>query len=143
MNVGDLMTRAVEFIAPDATIQDAAVLMAELGVGALPVGGPDAIQGILTDRDIFYRVVARGESNTATRVRDVMSKTVFTCREDDSIATVLDLMGARNIRRLPVVNADGAVTGWVTLADIARRLLLDTGTMQKSLQELSEAPAAA
>jgi CBS domain-containing protein len=141
MNVGDVMTREVEFVAPDATIQEAAVLMAEIGVGALPVGGPEALRGILTDRDIFYRVVARGESNTATRVRDVMSATVFTCREDDAIATVLDVMGARNVRRLPVVDADGKVTGLVTLADIARRLLLETGTMQRALEELSAAPA--
>lgn len=139
MNVGDLMTRDVEFIAPHATVQEAAELMAEIDVGALPVGSADAVKGVLTDRDIIYRVVARGASNATTTVREAMSTTIFSCREDDSLETALDLMGAHNIRRLLVLDQGGRLAGWVTLADIARRLLLDTGTMQKSLQELSAA----
>jgi CBS domain-containing protein len=79
MLVSDIMATAVEFAAPDDTIQEAAALMGELDVGALPVGAADDLQGVLTDRDILFRVVAEGRDNAALRVREVMSRRVFTC----------------------------------------------------------------
>lgn len=138
MLVADLMSRDVEFVSRNATVQDAAVLMGELDVGALPVGGPESLEGILTDRDILYRVVAQGLDSSRVRVGEVMSRTVFSCREEDPLETVVDLMGARGVRRLPVVNAASQVTGWITLADISRRVLLDSGTMRAALGELAQ-----
>ncbi|WP_448203278.1 CBS domain-containing protein [Azospirillum sp. sgz302134] len=137
MLVSDIMAKALEFIAPDATVQEAAVLMGELDVGALPVGSPEDLQGIVTDRDILFRVVAEGGDNARTRVRDVMSTTVFSCRETDTLATAMDIMGSYHVRRLPVLNEAGLVVGWVTLTDVSRRLLLETGAVREALSELS------
>jgi CBS domain-containing protein len=141
MKVADAMARHVEFIDGDANVQSAAVMMGELDVGALPVGSPESIEGIVTDRDLIYRVVAEGLSNIRTRVREVMSTTIFSCHENDPIETAMDVMGAHNVRRLPVLDADGRVVGWITLADISRRLLLDSGKIRAGLEELSAAPS--
>ncbi|MGI4951562.1 MAG: CBS domain-containing protein [Janthinobacterium lividum] len=141
MNVGDLMTRDVEFIEADATVQEAAATMGDLGVGALPVGSADDLQGILTDRDVLFRVVAKGLSTTETLVGDVMTTSIFSCRQEDTVSTALNLMGARNLRRLPVLDANGQVIGLVTLADLSRTMLLGDGLIQRAVRELSDGPA--
>ena len=101
------MTRDVEFVDASISVAEAAATMGDLGVGALPVGTADDLQGILTDRDALFRVVAKGLSNTEVAVDDVMSTTIFSCRQEGAITTALDLMEARNLRRLPVLNANG------------------------------------
>ena len=85
MKVGDLMAQHVEFIEPDATIRDAATLMGELDVSALPIGTADELKGIITDRDILYRVVAEGKDPRRTKVLEVVTRLVFSCREEDDI----------------------------------------------------------
>jgi CBS domain-containing protein len=139
MRVADIMARTVEFIAPDATVQAAATLMGEIDVGALPVGTEEDLQGILTDRDILFRVVAAGRDGARTRVREVMSNLIYSCGPDDTIEAAMDMMSSYHVRRLPVQDETGAVVGWLTLSDIARRLLLDADTVRSALGELSEA----
>ena len=143
MKVADVMSRHVEFIEADATAQEAAVMMGELDVGALPVGAPERLEGVLTDRDILYRVVARGLDCSAVRVRDVLTTPVLSCRPEDGLRDAMDLLAAHHIRRLPVRDAAGRVVGWVTLADLSRRLLLDSGSLQAALREATEGEAAA
>jgi CBS domain-containing protein len=143
MKIAEIMTRHVEFIDADATVREAAELMGELDVGALPVGGPDDLRGIVTDRDLLYRVVARGRDASAVRVREVLSGPVIDCREEDEVQAALDLMAAHHIRRLAVRNAAGRVSGWVTLADLARRLLLGSEALQASLRAIGDAAAPA
>jgi CBS domain-containing protein len=138
MRVADIMARTIEFVAPDATVQAAATLMGEIDVGALPVGTEEDLQGILTDRDILFRVVAAGRDSTRVRVREVMSSMIFSCGPDDTIEAAMDIMSSYHVRRLPVQDEAGAVVGWVTLSDIARRLLLETETVRTALNELSE-----
>ncbi len=65
MKVADVMTCHVEFIEPDATAQDAAALMGELDVRALPIGSPEDLKGIITDWDLLYRVGGRGQGSSA------------------------------------------------------------------------------
>jgi CBS domain-containing protein len=137
MKVSDLMTRHVEFVDPDATTQDAAALMGELDVSALPVGSTEDLRGIITDRDLLYRVVAEGKDPASTRVRDVATQLVFTCRADDALTTAMDLMASHNIRRLPVTE-DERVVGWLTLSDVSRRLLVDSEAVQSGLKDLTE-----
>ena len=139
MKVADLMNRYVEFIDADATVQEAAVMMGELDVGALPAGTPERIEGIVTDRDILYRVVARGLDCSTVRVREVLSRPVIACSEDDTIQAVMDLMAAHHVRRLPVQGPEGHVSGWITLADLSRHILVGDETMQQSLRNLSAA----
>jgi CBS domain-containing protein len=138
MKVQDIMSRHVEFIDPGAPVKDAAVLMGELDVGGLPVGTPERLEGILTDRDILYRVVARGLHCSSVRVREILSRPVVTCGEDDTLQTAMDVMASNHIRRMPVCGADGAVTGWITLADLSRKLLIDSGSLQAALHDLTE-----
>ena len=138
MQVADVMTRDVEFVEASTTIAESAVVMGDLGVGALPVGTADDLQGIITDRDILFRVVAKGLGNKTVTVGEVMTTTIFSCRQEDSIATALNLMGARNIRRLPVLDANGVVVGLVTLADLSRPMLLNSELVQRAVRELSE-----
>lgn len=137
MQVSDIMSKVVEFIGPDATVQEAAVLLGELDYGALPVGGADNLQGVLTSRDILFRVVAAGQDSRAVRVREVMSTTVFTCRETDSLGAALDMMADYQIRRLPVLGEAGRVTGWITLSDIAAHLIADSEPLQAALSDLN------
>ena len=138
MKVADVMATAIEFASPEDTVQAAAVLMGELDVGALPVGSAHDLQGVLTDRDILFRVVAEGRDNAGVRVRDVMSRWVFTCSADDTLTGAMDLMADYHVRRLAVTDRSGAVVGWVTLSDISRKLLLEPGLVRDGLQQLSE-----
>ncbi len=132
MKVADVMTRHVEFIAPDASAQDAAALMGELDVSALPIGGPEDMRGVVTDRDLLYRVVAEGRDPRRTGVSEIATRVVFTCRADDTLAAALDLMASHNIRRLPETQ-DERVVGWLTLSDLSRRQLVDSQVVQAGL----------
>lgn len=138
MKVADLMTRHVEFVDGEAPVKEAAELMGEIDVGALPVGSADRLEGILTDRDVLYRVVARGLDPTTVRVREVASQPVIACGEDDAVEAAMDLMAAHHVRRLPVREASGRVVGWVTLADLARQLLVGSDALQTALRSLAE-----
>ena len=138
MKVADVMTRHVEFVDPDASAQDAAALIGELDISAVPVGTPENLQGVITDKDLLFRVVAEGKDPKRTRVIDVATKLVFTCRSDDALPTALDLLASHNIRRLPVVD-DNRVVGWLTLSDVSRRLLVDSEIVQNGLRDLTEA----
>jgi len=139
MRIAEVMTPDVEFVDAATSIQDAAITMGELSVGALPIGSADDLQGIITDRDILFRVVAKGLP-PSTIVADVMTARLFSCRQDDQIETALDLMGARNVRRLPVLDTDGRMVGIVTLSDLSRVLLLSSGVIKQALHDLTPVP---
>ena len=136
--VSEMMTRYVEFIAPDATVREAAVMMGELDVGGLPVGTPERMEGVLTDRDVLFRVVAGGLQPETARVAEVMSRPVVSCGETDGVGVAMDLMASHHIRRLPVLDQRGHVAGWVTLADLSRALLIESGSLQTALQGLED-----
>ncbi len=138
MNVADLMSTTVEFIGGNAPVKDAAELMGELDVGALPVGTAAALEGIVTDRDILFRVVAAGRDPNATLVRDIATSAVIGCQPTDELQIVMDLMAANHVRRLPVQAPSGAVLGWITLADISRKLLVDSRSLQGALSDMTE-----
>ena len=138
MRVEDVMSRDVEFIGGDQTVRAAAELMGELEVGSLPIGGEESLDGIVTDRDILYRLVARGLDPTRTAVRDIASRPVISCRVGDTVQTAMDIMAANHIRRMPVRSEAGDVVGWITLADLARTLLVDAPALQTALSALTE-----
>ncbi|MHB0705287.1 CBS domain-containing protein [Roseomonas mucosa] len=138
LRVTDIMATEVEFVAPDAPVREAAELMGEIEVGALPVGSPERLEGIVTDRDILYRLVARGLDPNRIQVREVMSRPAVTCREGDTLHAAMDLMAAHHLRRLPVTNEAGQVAGWLTLADLSRHLLVEDASLQEALRRLTE-----
>jgi CBS domain-containing protein len=120
MKVAEVMTRDVVLIAPDDTICDAAKRMAECDAGALPVGEDDRLVGVITDRDIAIRAVAE-DKGPETPVREVMTKQVLYCYEDEAVEHVAENMGEQQVRRLPVVSRDKRLVGIVSLADLSRK----------------------
>lgn len=119
MQVSELMTREVEMVSPQDTLARAAQKMASLDVGALPVAENDRLVGMVTDRDITVRAVAR-QKGPDTLVRDVMTSEVRYAYEDDDISDVAENMGDLQVRRLPVVNREKRLVGIISLGDIAR-----------------------
>jgi CBS domain-containing protein len=119
MNVREAMTRDVRLAYPEQTIRQAAQLMAELDVGALPVEDADHLVGMITDRDIAVRAVAQGMS-CDTPIREVMSSDIKYCYEDQTVEEVAQNMGDIQVRRLPVVNREKRLVGILSLGDIAK-----------------------
>src|SRR3954452_239883 len=124
MKVSDLMIRHVEFIEPEASVEDAAAFMGELNVSALPIGTAEDLKGIITDRDILYRLVAEGKDPRRTPVMQIASEAMFSCRPEDDLTIAMDLMASQNVRRLPVLDDAQRVIGWLTLSDLSRHLLV-------------------
>ena len=138
MRVGEIMARYVEFIPAEVPVSEAAELMGELDVGALPVGTAEDLQGVVTDRDILYRVVARGLNGAEVTVGAIATRPVIGCGEEDSLQDAMNLMAAHHIRRLAVRDGGGRVIGWLTLGDVARHLLVESGSVQTVLRDLTE-----
>ncbi|CAN7432975.1 CBS domain-containing protein [Rhizobium leguminosarum] len=118
MQVREAMTRDVLVARPDQSIRDAAQMMADIDAGVVPVGDRDRLVGMITDRDIAVRAVARGKGPDA-KIADVMTADVKCCFEDDDVNDVLENLGDQQIRRLPVVNRDKRLVGILSLGDIA------------------------
>ena len=138
MKVSDLMATHVEFLEPDATVQDAAALMGELDVSALPIGTAEDLKAVITDRDILYRVVAEGREPRRTAALQVATKQIFSCRPDDPVTTAMDLMASQNVRRLPVLDETQRVVGWLTLSDVSRHLLIESDVVQNALRDITD-----
>jgi CBS domain-containing protein len=131
--ISEVMTSEVQVVQPDDTVQDAAAMMAEQDVGALPVCDGSRLQGMITDRDIAVRAVANGRDSD-TPVREVMSEDVIWCSEDDDTQDVLGRMGDRQIRRIPVVDANRNLVGIVSLGDLA---IEDEENVDEALRSIS------
>jgi CBS domain-containing protein len=122
MRIDQVMTRGLEIVSPDMTVKEAAIRMAEADVGAILVGSQEGLCGILTTRDIIIRLVAEGRDPGAVSVGDVMSSTLFVCRENDSVEQAIAEMKKRQVRRLPVVDAANKPIGIVVLSDLSKHL---------------------
>lgn len=118
MLIADAMTTDVEILNPHQTIREAAHLMAQLDIGALPVADGDRLVGMLTDRDIAVRAVGEGRSPD-TQVRDIMTKEVMYCFQDEELEQVTHNMSDVKLRRLPVLDRRKRLVGIVSLGDIA------------------------
>jgi CBS domain-containing protein len=118
MRVSEAMTRTVRVANPDQSIRDAAMLMAELDAGVLPVGENDRLVGMITDRDIAIRAVAQGRGPDAP-IREVMTPEVRYCFEDEDVEDVVQNMADIQVRRLPVVDRSKRLVGIISLGDVA------------------------
>ena len=123
---GDLCTRQVVVAPPSLSVDEAARLMRERHVGCLVVveqgDGGRLPSGILTDRDIVTAVVARDVDAKSLRVGDVMTATVASVRESDTLYDVLSTMRSRGVRRVPVTGPHGTLAGILTLDDVLNGL---------------------
>jgi CBS domain-containing protein len=120
MRVSEAMSREVQVVQLNQTIQQAAKMMSEIDVGALPVAQEERLVGMITDRDIAIRAVAENMA-PSSKVRDVMTIDIKFCFDDEDAEDVADRMAAEQVRRVPVVNREMKVVGILALADLAIR----------------------
>lgn len=148
MKVRDFCSRTVAVIEPGASLREAALLMRDAHVGALVVterkAGVTRPVGVVTDRDIVVAVVAvPGARPEGIRVGDVMAEQPRLARDDEGLAEVVKAMSQSGVRRLPVVTADGALFGIVTLDDVLRVLAGELGALAVALSREREQEAGA
>lgn len=118
--VRELMEADLELISPDATLEEAAQKMKEIGCGFLPVGNEDSPEGIITDRDIVVRAIADGKDPATEKVRDCMTDDVCSCKETDTLGDAAKVMGENRVSRLVVKDESGKMCGVLTFGRIIR-----------------------
>jgi len=118
MKVRDVMTSQVSWVAPTATVVEAAKMMQRENVGSVPVCEQDRLVGIVTDRDIIVRGIATDKNPGNLPISDIMSTQMVTVTPEMDIHEAADLMSRSQIRRLPVIQG-GKLVGIVALGDVA------------------------
>lgn len=137
MKVKDIMSKEVQVIHPDDSLQAAAQKMSSHDIGFLPVLEADQLVGVITDRDLVLRGIAQGLNSTAMLGRELMTSPVIQCFEDQDVKEVARLMEESQIRRLVVLSrADKRLAGVVSLGDLALNSKPDTTA--EVLQKVSE-----
>jgi CBS domain-containing protein len=145
MTCNEVMTPAPVTCRPGDAIVDAARLMRSYDVGSLPVVKDDESQmliGVITDRDIAIRVVGEGRNPAQAKVADAMSTEVVSCTTTDLYQEALQTMGAHQLRRMPVVDAQRRVVGIIAQADVATRIAqpTTTGALVEAISKNDVAP---
>jgi CBS domain-containing protein len=121
MKVSEIMTLDVGTCSPGDRLQDVAKIMWERDCGVVPVvDDADRVLGMITDRDVCMAAYTQGRPLREIEVSSVMAHVVHTCHAGDSLAAAQRIMRAKKVRRLPVTDADGRLTGILSLNDIAR-----------------------
>ena len=122
----DVMTKDLVYSSPSDTVADVAQLMKKEDIGpVLIVSDKDngkRLVGIVTDRDLAIKVVGEGRDPKKTKVEDVMTEKVITCRMDDDVQNAMKAMAQYQLRRIPVVDNMGMLVGIISQADVATRL---------------------
>jgi CBS domain-containing protein len=124
---------------PGDTAPRAAEIMRDENVGPVPVVASredKRVIGIVTDRDLTIRLIAEGRAPEATRVDDVMSADPVTCAESDDVHDALEAMSRNQVRRIPVIDADGRLCGIIAQADVAR--LIDEEEVGEVVEDISQ-----
>ncbi len=121
MKVKEMMHNGVEWASPETPVTTLAKKMLEQDIGAIPVGENDRLVGMVTDRDITLRAVAKADGKDLSKLtaRDVMTKGVIWCRDSDNTADAARLMETKNVRRLPVIDEHKRMVGMLSLGDIS------------------------
>ena len=133
--VREVMTSNPETCPADASVVEAARAMAQHDVGPIPVVDGERIVGLLTDRDIVVRVVAKGLDPQSTTVSEIASSDLSTVSPDEDLDRALTLLAERQVRRLPVVEGDKLV-GILAQADVARHG--DDSSTGQVVEQISE-----
>jgi CBS domain-containing protein len=127
MKVSEVMTRDVQTVRPDQRVQDAASFMLSADAGSIPVADGDRLIGMITDRDIAVRGIAKGYGPD-TPVRELMTDEIVCVREDDDVDDVASKMSKAQVRRLPVIDSNERLCGIVSLGDLSREADEDSAT---------------
>lgn len=119
--VKDVMTRDPEVARPDMTLREAAERMKARNIGSLPVCENGRLVGILTDRDITVRATAEGRNPSEAKVADIMTREpLYTVSEEAPLEEAERILHDQQIRRLPVVGAEGKLVGYLSQAQVVR-----------------------
>jgi CBS domain-containing protein len=121
MKVKDVMHRGVEWVEPETPIAEIARKMLDEDIGSVPVGENDRLVGMVTDRDIVTRGLARVKNCLDLVAKDVMSKPIVYARADEDLDDALHIMVKNQIRRLPVIDENKRMTGILSLGDISEK----------------------
>jgi CBS domain-containing protein len=135
MKISEVMTRDVETIRPDQTAQEAARFMLSADAGSIPVADGGRLIGMITDRDIAVRGVAKGYGPD-TPVRELMTDDIVCARESDEVEDVATKMSEAQVRRLPVIDEQEQLCGIVSIGDLSRET--DTDTAAQALEGVSQ-----
>jgi len=127
MKVSEVMTRDVQTVQPDQPVQEAASFMLSADAGSIPVTDGGRLIGMITDRDIAVRGIAKGYG-PETPVRELMTDDLVIARVDDDIEEVATKMSEAQVRRLPVIDQDERLCGIVSLGDLSRETDSDCAT---------------
>ena len=121
MFVREAMTPQAEWISPDTSLVEVACRMRDHKIGCLPIGENDRLVGMITDRDLACRAVADGVDAKATRVRQVMTKGITWCYDDERVEEAVQRMEENQIHHLPVLSRKKRMIGILSLSDLALR----------------------
>ena len=136
--VHDVMTDSPRCVTTETSVSDAAVLMESEDVGSLPILDGDQLAGVVTDRDIVIRAIAKGKDPRGMAVRDVASRELVTVQADDDLMDALQLMATRQVRRLPVVDENNRLVGILSQADVA--VSAKEKSVGEMVEEISKSP---
>jgi CBS domain-containing protein len=135
MKVSEVMTRDVQTVRPDQPVREAASFMLSADAGSIPVTDGDRLIGMITDRDIAVRGVAKGYGPD-TPVRELMTNDIICARDDDDVDDIASKMSEAQVRRLPVIDDNHRLCGIVSLGDLSRDA--DEDTAAEALEGVSE-----
>ena len=159
----DIMTRDLVMATRDTTLSEVGVMMKQEDTGVIPVvdydipggNGKEAtnetsidtrhysrgkLVGLITDRDIVLRAVARDRDCRTMRAEEIMSTEIHSARPNDRVADVIRKMGDKQVRRIPIINEGGYLVGIISMADISRETEEDR-ELGEALEEISKGPS--
>ena len=119
------MTKNPVYCLPEDTVVKAAGLMKSKNIGSIPVVENEQTRklvGIVTDRDLALKIVAKALDANSTKVASVMTRKLVTCHVDDDVQKALDSMSTNQLRRIPVLDSDNRLVGIIAQADVATRV---------------------
>jgi CBS domain-containing protein len=136
MKIREIMTTNVECVSPGTGVQELAEKMKALDVGFVPICENDRLAGTVTDRDIVVRGLAGGQNINTIKAKDIMTKDVIWCFEDQDIKDVAKRMRDKDVRRMLILNQNKRLVGVVSIGDISKVEEKETG---KTLKDITEA----
>jgi CBS domain-containing protein len=137
-NVREVMTTRPRSVTPDTPLTQVAEVMASEDVGSVPVVREDRLVGMITDRDIVVRAVAKGHDLSSTTAQAIASQELVTLEPDEDLSEALKLMAQYQVRRLPVVTDGDRLVGVLSQADIA--LAAKEKSAGEMLEDISRPP---
>ena len=138
LKCSEIMTTNVQTATQQTTLREVGVMMRDGDMGAVPVVDNERLVGIVTDRDIVVRGVAEGKTGDSA-LGDVMTTDLVTVTPDSFVFEAIRLMGDKQVRRMPVVDADGRLAGIISMADVALQTE-DEMEIAEAIEEISSGP---